>query len=397
MITQSAWAETSGLMQLPKLPEDTVLFEEEKSFGYRGRVGAFVLPPSKIGLFFDDKVYYPEGTAEAIPESKEEAQGQIGARRKSIKIMYQKEKKDLSFCGTYIVLLADIAKYKTITFMIKGEEGGESFEIGMNDTISNKREDAVYVGSINRYLSGGVTKEWQMVKIPLSDFFGPDLARCYSLVFHFNETGKGAFWIDQLSFSTDIMVDREAEINKKGYLLLDDFDHSLLNLLGNKTNAYKRLPSVCIHELSDEEKFEGTRSLKLTFDKKGSGWCGYYTLLNQIDGEYYDLSPYKSVSFMVKGSSGGEVFELGMADKNWIIIGDSLKAGPVEKYLPAGVTKEWQEVAIPLKDFGSLDLTEMGSFVINFYKTSQGVIYVDNLRFNKMTEEDMLKSWDEGF
>jgi hypothetical protein len=100
---------------------------------------------------------------------------------------------------------------------------------------------------------------------------------------------------------------------------------------------------------------------------------------------------------MIKGQEGGEAFEIGMADKNWIIIGDSLKAGPIEKYLPDGVTTEWQEVVIPLQDFGALDLSEMGSFVINFYKNGTGVIYLDDLKFHKMTEDDLLEQWEEGW
>jgi hypothetical protein len=392
-----ALAESIGLMELPPLPEGTVLFEEEKLFGYRGRIGAFCLPPSKTGIYFDPKLYCEGGEAECIPESREDLKIPPPPQRKSIKIMYRRVEKGLSFCGAYIILLADLSKYQTMTFMIRGQEGGEAFEIGMNDVVSNKREDAVYVGSIYRYLPNGITKDWQMVKIPLEDFYGPDRTKVYSLVFQFNESAEGAFWIDQIRFHKKAMVDRATDIEQKGYLLLDNFDHSLLNLLGRKTNAYKKLPSVCRHELSDEEKYGGARSLKLTFDKKGSGWCGYYSLLNQVDGEYYDLSQYKSVSFMVKGKEGQENFEIGMADKNWIIIGDSLKAGPIGKYLPTGVTKEWQKVEIPLKDFGALDLSEMGSFVINFHKVGSSAIYVDDLTFYRMTEEDLLKQWEEGW
>jgi len=389
-------------MKLPPLPEDTVLFEEEKMFGYRGRIGAFSLPPSKIGIYFTEKVYYEKGEPVAIPESRDELGLPIEPVKKSIKVMYKKEinmidNKDLSFCGAYVILLADLSKYQTMTFMIKGEKGEEAFELGMNDAVSNKREDAVYVGSIHRYLPHGVTKEWQMVEVPLEDFYGPNLSQVYSIVFAFNEPGQGSFYMDQLRFHKDMLVDRELDIENKGYLLLDDFDHSLLNLLGRKTNAYKKLPSVCRHSLTTEEKYEGAGSLKLAFVKKGSGWCGYYSLLNQVDGEFYDLSMFKSASFMVKGKDGGEIFEIGMADRNWVIIGDSLKAGPITKYLPGGVTKEWQEVVIPLEDFGALDFTDMGSFVINFHKVGKGAIYIDNLKFLKKTEEDMLKEWEEGW
>lgn len=353
------------LMEIPPLPKGTYLFEAEKHFGYRGKIGAFVLPPSRVGTYYDNSLYFEKGSD-----------------RQSIKVMYSKKEK--GFCGSYIIILGDISSYKTMTFWIKGRSGGETFEIGMNDVISNKREDAVYVGSINRYLPDGITTSWQLVKIPLSDFYGPDLSRVYSIVFHFNQEGEGVFWIDELRFYKEDLVTewRKQDILKKGYFLLDDFDYSDLNLLGRKTNAYKKLPSVCRFKRVEEVRYgQKGRSLRLTYDKRATGWCGYYTLLNQIDGEYYDLRPYESVSFMVKGKNGGEKFELGMADKNWLIIGDSLKAGSIEKYLPGGVTTEWQEVIIPLADFGLLDFSKMGSFVINFNEKQEGTIYIDDLKF----------------
>ena len=268
-------------------------------------------------------------------------------------------------------------------FCREGERGREVFEIGLNDVISNKREDAVFIGSIYRYLPKGITTEWQRVVIPLSDWFGPDLSRVYSFVFHFNEGGQGAFWIDGIAFHTEQLVDREAQVEAEGHLLLDNFDHNDLNLLGRKTNAYKKLPSVCRFSRVSEGRWgsEG-HSLKLDYHKETTGWCGYYTLLNQIDGDYFDLSWYDRLSFMVRGEKGGEVFEIGMADRNWLTIGDSVKAGPIEKYLPNGVTTQWQEVVIPLADLGLLDFTQMGSFVINFHKKQEGSLYIDDLKFH---------------
>lgn len=355
------------LNDLPPLPKDTKLFASEQQFGYRGKIGCFVLPPSVVGAYFDKKVFYEGDKTD----------------NQSMKIMYNKRDKK-SFCGAYIIMLADMSGYKTMTFLIKGQKGGESFEIGMNDVISNKREDAVYVGAINRYLPGGITKDWQRVKIPLSDFYGPDISKIYSLALHFNDINQGAFWIDEIRFYKEdpVIRERAEDIKEKKYFILDDFDASDVNLLGRKTNAYKKLPSVCVFERTDEEHYgPAGRALKLVYKKESTGWCGYYTLLNQIDGEYYDLRPYKAVSFMVKGKGGTEEFEMGMADKNWVIIGDSLKAGSVKKYLPKGVAKQWQEVVIPLEDFGLLDFSEMGSFVINFYEKGEGTIYIDDLKF----------------
>lgn len=381
-LTAIVYAESAILDQLPAMPEGTVLFEAEKMFGKRGKIGGFSLKPSKYGIFYDDRAYYPG------------AKRLEGQKPAGIKVMYLKTADEKSFAGVYIILMADVSKYSTFTFMIKGAKGGEAFEIGLNDTISNKREDAVMVGSIYRYLTDGITTDWQKVSIPLDDFFGSNLSKVYSMVFHFNEIGKGAFWIDDLQFHTEHIVNREDEIHKQGYLLLDNFDRNDLNLLGRKANTYKKLPSVCEAERTDAVRFQDKgRSLKLAYNKESTGWCGYYTLLNQIDGEYYDLSKYKAVSFMIKGEAGGETFQLGMADKNWINIGDSLKAGQIEDFLPGGVTTEWKEVVVPLVKFGSLDLTQMGSFVIDFNKRQKGIVYIDNLKFILKTQEELLSEW----
>ncbi|MBI2871369.1 MAG: hypothetical protein HYY14_06650 [Candidatus Omnitrophica bacterium] len=364
----AARAETVPLTDIPKLPEDTALFEAEKAFGSRGKIGGFALKPDRYGIFHTEEGW--------------------------IQVMYEK-KPGPQFVGCYIIVLGDLSRYETVQFKIKGEKGGETFEIGMNDTVSNKREDAVFVGSIHRYLEKGITTEWQDVTIPLAHFFGPDLTRVYSLVFHFNEPGHGTFWIDNMRFGTEPYLHFEDTVEARGHLLLDDFDHASVNLLGRKANAYKKLPSYCVHSLTDETYVGGRgRSLRLDYAKKSTGWCGYYTLLNEIDGDYYDLSRYKSVSFWVRGARGGEEFEIGMADKNWLNIGDSLKAGPVTTYLPVGVTTEWQEVTIPLEDFGKLDFTVMGSFVINFHRKQEGTVFIDDLRFNLKSEEDLLKGWE---
>jgi hypothetical protein len=101
---------------------------------------------------------------------------------------------------------------------------------------------------------------------------------------------------------------------------------------------------------------------------------------------------------MVKGKKGGENFTIGLADKSWVIIGDSLKAGTVNQYLNNGVTTEWQEVVIPLCDFGLLDLTEMGSFVIDFHRKQKGTIWIDDLKFLLKDEQGSQDSdWDELF
>ena len=375
LLVTVAYAEAIPLTNVPPLPEGTVLFKREASFAQRGRVGGFAMKPSSYGVYQDPNVHRENS-------------------KEGIRMGYRKARNP-SFCGIYLIIVGDLSPYATLSFWIKGTKGGEAFELGLNDTISNKREDAVMVGSIYRYLPQGVTTEWQQVKVPLEDFFGADLKRVYSIVFNFNEEGEGTFWVDGFAFHPEVLVHREDAILEQGALLLDDFDHSDINLLARKANAYKRLPSLCLFgRVPDPRVGDQGRSLRLDFDKRTTGWCGYYTLLNQIDGAYYDLTPYKGVAFWVRGAKGGEMFEIGMADKSWLTIGDSVKAGSIEKYLPDGVTTQWQQVVIPLSDFGKLDWAQMGSFVINFHRPGKGTLFVDDLRFIRKTQEELLKEWE---
>ncbi len=92
-----------------------------------------------------------------------------------------------------------------------------------------------------------------------------------------------------------------------------------------------------------------------------------------------DLSKYGAVTFWVKGEKGGEVFRTGMKDSSWFE--DKLD---MKKYLPAGVTTEWQKVTIPLSDFKSIyDWYNMDNFSITFHngygEPFSGVIYLDGL------------------
>jgi len=301
------------LKEVPPMPEGTVLFDHEARFGDRGQQGGYAMKPSKYGVWVDAKTVRPGGSP----------QGASCVRYNKVP--------GPSFTGIYTIILGDLSPYRTMTFWIKGAKGGESFEIGMNDTISNKREDAVMAGSIYRYLPGGITPEWQRVTIPLEDFFGTDLKRVYSIVFNFNEDGKGTFWMEGPFFHPEAMVDREQQVVDKGELLLDNFDHSDLNLMGRKANAFKRLPSTCeFSRVERPRRGDHGRSLRIDFRKEATGWCGYYTLLNQIDGAYYDLSSFKEVRFWVRGAEGGEPFEVGMADRSWITIGDSVKITDID-------------------------------------------------------------------
>ncbi|MBV9463234.1 MAG: hypothetical protein JO317_03300, partial [Verrucomicrobiae bacterium] len=61
---------------------------------------------------------------------------------------------------------------------------------------------------------------------------------------------------------------------------------------------------------------------------------------------HFDARGYDAVEFEVRGSHGGEMLSFGLKDDRWF---EDME--PVAKYLPKGITTEWQKVRIPLADF----------------------------------------------
>ena len=69
-------------------------------------------------------------------------------------------------------------------------------------------------------------------------------SQVFSICFQFNEIGRGQFWVDNIRFHKKLLFEEEDTVYTQGFLYLDDFDHSDVNLLGRKCGTYKKLPSV---------------------------------------------------------------------------------------------------------------------------------------------------------
>lgn len=173
-------------------------------------------------------------------------------------------------------------------------------------------------------------------------------------------------------------------------LLVDDFEGGS-NKLGGRSNTYVMAPSRSLALQTGKEVKSGSKALMLRYDKKpkggpydSGGWCGYYTLL-KTGSRYFDATPYQSISFWVKGEEGTENFVVGLADKHWDDVGDSVKSEEIGKYLPAGkLTTEWQKATIPLSTF-MLEMRELASLAICFEGSvlpggeGKGTVYLDDL------------------
>lgn len=173
-------------------------------------------------------------------------------------------------------------------------------------------------------------------------------------------------------------------------LLVDDFEEAG-NKLGGRSNTYVMAPSRSLALKAETGAHGGAKALMLKYDKKdkggpydSGGWCGYYTMV-KTGPRYLDATPYKTLTFWVKGAAGGEDFVIGLADKHWEEVGDSVKSEAITKYLSSGkVTTEWQQVRIPLSVF-LLEMKELASIAFCFEGSvlpggaGKGTVFIDDL------------------
>lgn len=194
-------------------------------------------------------------------------------------------------------------------------------------------------------------------------------------------------------------------------LMVDNFEGpgGIQNILGNRANVFLKAPSkVMVTVLGDTVAGKKTQVLMIRYDKKQTGgpfntggWVGYYTLVKSpgatavptpqdpnpqpaVD-KYLDASGYKALTFWVRGETGSENFIIGLSDRHWDKVGDSIKSQEIGKYLPAGkLTMEWQKARVPLSEF-YIDFTQLSGISVVFAgdlypaSGSAGSIYLDDI------------------
>jgi len=134
-----------------------------------------------------------------------------GDRGRSLSIEYSSEG---GLCGWYSVLNGiDATPYNCLTFWVRGEQGGEKFDIGLTDERMRELEiDPVYVGAITDVLPGGVTTAWRQVKVPLGRVACDiDVSQLGSLVFWFRHGGQSRVYIEDVALVFDAELARSEQ------------------------------------------------------------------------------------------------------------------------------------------------------------------------------------------
>jgi len=192
-------------IQQASVPEEIVVDNFDK-----GRtMGVFSERKTTLGTFHGTWAKRPSWTV--MTKSTEH---KIGKKGMGLAIEFEKKG---GWCGWYTLLKGiDVTPYNTLSFWIKGAEGGERFDIGMADQAMQDLEiDAVYAGPIMSFVPGGtVTKEWQQAKVPIARIGSEiDLTSMGSIVFWFKEEGKGKVYVDDVKFMNDSEIGKIADYN----------------------------------------------------------------------------------------------------------------------------------------------------------------------------------------
>lgn len=173
--------------------------------------------------------------------------------------------------------------------------------------------------------------------------------------------------------------------------LVDDFEGGTTNTLDGLHGRFQSGASK-VETVHDKTFFHGGThgtSLRIRADKKEAGYCGvWFQFFNNKAAKkrFFDARQYGYLSFWIRGQVGGERFQVKMSDRSWVEKEDSLELGEIRKFLPDGVSRNWQEVLVPLNAAAALDLSNLGGVSLQFHSVGPTTIYIDDLSFKTSAE-----------
>jgi len=291
----------------------------------------------------------------------------------------------------------DLSGYTSISLWVKGTVGGELFKVELKNssTTINRSTAAVYVTD---YLNGGVTTSWKEVTIPFHSFVNLDSwNNMVELVFTFENsqsitngnTLQGTVYIDRISFGSSSV--NEVRIDYFG----DKLGTSALGGNIGDMQPNNPPPTDFTHSFTDTSGnyLSSPCAMESTYNVAGSNdWGGQFIIFGGGATGWteipHDFSGYNYVSVCVRAKSTSEnpkVLKIEVVDNS-------------NKYYAAltNIQTYWQRYIIPLSYLvnAGLDKTSIKkiTFVYENWRvekaggSKQGVLYIDNLRFDVDTQ-----------
>jgi len=267
----------------------------------------------------------------------------------------------------------DLSSYRSLLFRIKTEGAIPLIWAGIRNTSGTEGKTIIAPYALEPDKSG-----WRDVKIPLcglrglSDLSSPDVF--FLSISNKDRSGKGKVLIDDLKF------------DQTPYLKVSDFESPFAwNLIGGEYTTYQNA-AAAIFASSMADTMEGGSSTntvcRISYGgsigsdygaQGGFSFCYWQSELNGIDA-----TPFKSLVIKIRGEKGGEI-------PNFYLFDPGKRVCLRAKEIPS-LTKDWQEMRLPLSHFAShgIDLSHLESLQIVFEWVEQsGTIYVDDIRFEE--------------
>lgn len=306
----------------------------------------------------------------------------------------------------------DVTPYRHLVFWVRGEKGGEKFEVSFRD--SSQHEVTLMP------LPEGAPAAWRQVSIPLSAIARQvNLANVDVVSLNFGSSvgnPQGAvLFLDDVAFvgklPEGIPVTVPAQVENPSFLVAD-FEGEVSPLGGDfgpyggaapnyndRDQIHSALYLSPLPDYSLENVFRGKGSYRLVNEMpvpRRELWAslglnlGPLPNLQEIPGRIKpaDVSAYRYLIFWAKGKNGGERIKVLFRDQH---VPGYLPQYFVDPY-PQILTTKWQKIVVPLENVAyKVDLTklvhigvEFGSWIGNL---KGDVLYVDDFVFTNLLSE----------
>ncbi|MFN8494569.1 MAG: carbohydrate binding domain-containing protein [Caldilineaceae bacterium] len=290
------------------------------------------------------------------------AGGVLRAYRQAQQLVLDYDVSQAKQIAGYFTALAnlDARAYTTLDLLVRGENGGESFLVGLSDTKG--AEPRLSVGDL---LPGGITKNWQWVQIPLASF-PTSLERSalanLSLTFFNNYAPtSGRVYIKEIRFSSLATP-----------LVIDSFDDANLQMNGQGLGYWTTAPNSTLQvttTVGDATSSTGA-ALRLDYNVNTNGYTIWHSNLGKVS-----TTADAFLQLWVKGANQA------IGPTLYLTSGNVRAVVALADYVK--LTNNWQLAEIPISAFAKqgLDLNQLDGFEVIFeHGKGSGTFWIDNVR-----------------
>lgn len=268
---------------------------------------------------------------------------------------------ETQFAGYFTQLpQSDLRGYTTLNLLVRGEQGGEQFLVGMRD--SHGYEPRLSIGDL---LPGGMTTAWQWVQIPLTSF-SKELDRAAI------ETISFTFFHSYAPTSGRIYIREMRLTGLATPIIIDTFDDGNLQNNGQGNSYWTAAPNSTLVPtvVAGDANKDGGGALQLAYTINSGGYAIWHSNLNNVA-----MPADALLTAWVKGGSQS------VQPRFYLTDGTKRAAITLADYVT--LTDRWQLVQIPLSAFTAQGVngSQLTGFEVVFeYTTGSGTFWLDNVR-----------------